>query len=204
MKANRLFGHLLAGMMLIWLVSPGCEVLNMKKDLKKVKQENAQLNEEIQRLRTQLTESQNKVLELQTSNSELAIQIEKSEFHEREIDRTLQGYKALEIEKNLLQKQVAELEADLTLHRAAIQKLEEQLRKKESPMAEMHPSRFKEGDCVKWYGSPYKDLRIMQGIVVRSRADLTYLVRCTETSMPYLWAKDGLYEFQENNLVACE
>jgi len=204
LKANRSFGCLMVGMVLLWLVSPGCEVLNMKKDLHKVQQENTQLNQEVQRLTQALAESRNKVLELQTSNSELAIQIEKSSFHEQEIDRTLQGYKALEIDKNLLQKQVAELEAKLTSQQAVIVELEKRLSKKDSPAAEMPPARFKEGDCVKWYGSPYKDLRSMTGLVVRSRADLTYLVRCTETSMPYLYARDGIYEFQENNLDPCK
>ncbi|MBI4775598.1 MAG: hypothetical protein HY788_15765 [Deltaproteobacteria bacterium] len=204
MKANRLFGRLMAGMVLLWLVSPGCEVLNMKKDLQKLRQENAQLNEEVQRLTKALAESQNKVLELQTGNSELAIQIEKSAFHEQEIDRTLQGYKALEIEKNLLQKQVADLEVKLASQQTVIEDLEKKLSQKDSPGAEMHAARFKEGDCVKWYGSPYKDLRSMTGVVVRSWDDLTYLVRCTETAMPYLYAKDGLYEFQENNLEPCK
>ena len=104
----------------------------------------------------------------------------------------------------MLQKKVTELETKLASQQAVIKGLEEKLRKKDSPAAAMHPARFKEGDCVKWYGTPFKELRKMLGVVVRSKPNLTYVVRCTETSMPYLWAKDGLYELEETNLDACD
>ncbi len=178
------------------------EKIPLIKEARDLKAENEQLKAKIQELETQISSLKTRLIPLETENAELKDQITRRALYVQEMERNLQRYQTIAATKEVLETRVGELQTAVKKGEKKIRELEEELSRR-PPIPEEAPRRFAEGDCVQWYGSVYKEREKMTGVIVQIREKKAYLVRCTMSEMPFLWAENALYELGERILEPC-
>jgi seryl-tRNA synthetase len=204
----RTFPRLAAVLTLLLLCagSTSCDLVDKYKEYKELKAKNAEMQGRLDALGDQLTKAQAQILDLEARKEELATQMEKNAFQAEEYERTFQRYRDLETTNSTLQKRVAELTDTVKTQEETLRKLQAELKQALACIPKENPvqPRFHVDECVQWYGSVYTSRHKMRGTVVKVRRNKTYLVRCTESTMPYMWAENELYELSQETLEPCE
>jgi hypothetical protein len=133
--------------------------------------------------------------EVEAENEQLKEKSERDRFRVQEMEKQTDQLKALQNLNKDLSDQVEALNIQLKEKQTEPQKVEQE----KSPDAS---SLYEIGSCVRWYGGLYEGKKIMRGKVVLINGD-KYLVTCTDTEAPYLYAVGEHYEFSESELSSC-
>ena len=143
-------------------------------------------------------ELQQRIQELESENERLKVELGRDRFRADEMEKRIEEFKTLKASNSELTRQNDKLNEQLAKALNEIKSLKERMAGKNSA-----EHKYKKGDCVQWYGGLYEGKKVMRGEVATIKGD-TYVVRCTKTGAPYLWAKGELYEFLESELRRCE
>jgi predicted RNase H-like nuclease (RuvC/YqgF family) len=142
-------------------------------------------------------ELQKRIQELESENERLRVELGRDRFRADEMEKRIEEFKTLKSSNRELTRQNDKLNEQLAQALNEIKSLKERMAGKNSV-----GHKYKKGDCVEWYGGLYEGKKVMRGEVTTIKGD-TYVVRCTKTGAPYLWAKGELYEFLESELRKC-
>lgn len=137
-----------------------------------------------------------RIKELESDNKQLKEKIERDRFRIQEIEKESDHLKSLQNLNKELSQQVETLNQELKTVRAA-----SEAKKQEKPVVDT--PKYKKGSCVRWYGGLYEGKKMMRGKISLIKGNI-YLVACTDSDAPYLFATGELYEIPESDLSPCD
>ncbi len=135
-----------------------------------------------------------RIQKLELENEQIKDLRERERFRVQEMEKKLAEMQNLRSKGNEQGAEIARLTSELKAAREEIATLKDRLSGAKG--------KYRLGECVRWFGGLGEGKKSMKGLVKIHR-DNSYMVQCTETGAPYLYAVGEIYQFNENQLLSC-